>query len=162
MRKVFFSFHYQKDVGRIFQVRNSWLTKGKTSSFLDVAEWESIKKNGDDAIKKWINEQLDGTSVTIVLIGVETANRRWVKYEIEKSIKKKNGLVGIYIHNIKDFRTKQTDVEGEDPFRKHFDFRLTLEPEPPYPCCSYYDWVNNEGYKNIENWIENAAQQAER
>ena len=160
MRKVFFSFHYQGDVGRIGQVRNSWLTKGKASSFLDAAEWESIKENGDNAIKKWINEQLDGTSVTIVLIGKKTVDRRWVKYEIQQSIERKNGLIGIYIHNIKDFRTKETDTKGESPFRKYFNFKPTSNPI--YPCCNYYDWVDNEGYKNIENWIEKAAQQAGR
>ncbi len=39
---------------------------------------------------------MDGTSVTCVLIGSQTANSRWVKYEIEQSIEKGNGLLGIY------------------------------------------------------------------
>ncbi|MDE3269238.1 MAG: TIR domain-containing protein [Pseudomonadota bacterium] len=122
MRRVFFSFHYERDVGRIGQIRNSWLTRGKASSFLDAAKWESIKRRGDDAIRGWINEQLRGTSVTVVLIGAKTANRRWVKYEIEQSIDRKNGLLGIYIHNVKDFRTGAIDNKGKSPFSKHFNF----------------------------------------
>ena len=160
MRKVFFSFHYKRDIGRIGQIRNSWLTKVEQQKFLDAADWESIKRNGDEAVRKWIDEQLNGTSVTVVLIGAETANRRWVKYEIGKSIEKQNGLVGIYIHNVKDFRTGQTDQIGENPFEKHFGFKLTSSPV--YPCCTYYDWTEGNGYNNIENWIENAAQQAGR
>ena len=167
-RRVFFSFHYGRDVGRIGQIRNSWLTKGESSKFLDAAEWESIKRNGDAAISNWINEQLNGTSVTVVLIGAKTADRRWVRYEIKKSIAKRNGLVGIYIHNVKDFKTRQTkdfktrqtDDKGENPFEKHFGFKPVNHPV--YPCCNDYDWVNNDGYNNIEDWIETAAQQAGR
>ncbi len=61
---------------------------------------------------------------------------------------------------MKDFRTKKTDQMGENPFEKHFGFRLITSPT--YPCCGYYDWENDDGYNNIENWIEKAAQQAKR
>ena len=159
-RKVFFSFHYQGDIGRIGQIRNSWLTKGAVSKFLDAADWESIKKNGDRATEAWISEQLNGTSVTVVLIGLGTANRRWVKYEIKKSIEKRNGLLGIYIHEVKEFRTSLCSNRGEDPFKKHFNFQPT--EAPTYPCCNYYDWVTHDGYNNIEKWIEKAARQAGR
>ena len=100
-RKVFFSFHHSGDIGRIGQVRNSWLTKGEDAGYVDEADWESIKRQGEGAVKKWIDTQLNGTSVTVVLIGNETASRPWVNYEIRESHKKKNGLLGIYIHNCK-------------------------------------------------------------
>ena len=161
MRRVFFSFHYARDVGRIGQIRNSWLTKGTASRFLDAADWESIKRNGDDAVKDWINKQLNGTSVTVVLIGADTANRRWVKYEIAQSIDRKNGLLGLYIHNVKDFRTGATDNRGENPFSKHFGFR-SASGQMVYPCCCYYDWVNDNGQDNLPSWIETAAKQAGR
>jgi hypothetical protein len=64
-------------------------------------DWEQIKKGGDVAIKKWINEQLNGRSCTIVLIGTNTAERKWIKYEIEKTWNDGKGLLGIYIHNLK-------------------------------------------------------------
>lgn len=35
--------------------------------------------------ENWIDNQLKGKSCTIVLIGAETANRKWIKYEIKKS-----------------------------------------------------------------------------
>ena len=103
-RKVFFSFKYE-DVSRAMVVRNSWVTKDKESAgFIDKAEFEEVKKKGDQAIKNWIDSQLKGTSVTVVLVGEKTCDSKWVKYEIEKSIEKGNGLIGIDISKIKDLQ----------------------------------------------------------
>ena len=71
---------------------------GKTNPFLDAADWEKVKAKGDQAIKHWINTQLAGTSVTVILIGTETANRSYVKYEIKQSHINKKCMMGIYIH----------------------------------------------------------------
>lgn len=78
------------------------------------ASWESLKKQGDEPVKRWIDKQLDGTSVTVVLIGTETSTREFVRYEIRKSYEKKNGLLGVYIHKLKDNEGK-TDKQGQ-PF----------------------------------------------
>src|SRR6266478_2355983 len=80
-RSAFFSFYYKKDVARANQVRNSWVTKGdkEAAGFTDAAAFEEVEKGGDAAIKKWINSQLSGTSVTVVLIGSETHQREYVK-----------------------------------------------------------------------------------
>ena len=84
-RRVFFSFAYE-DVWRANVVRNSWVTQGKEAAgFVDAAAFESLKRNGDRAIQNWIDSQINGTSVTVVLVGAETCYSRWVKYEIEKS-----------------------------------------------------------------------------
>ena len=114
-RKVFFSFYYERDVWRAGQVRNSWVTKPDrdTAGFWDSASWEEVKKKGDAAIKKWIDDQLTGTSVTVVLIGAETSNRDYVKYELEKSWGKGNGILGIYIHQMKD-KDGKTDTKGSN------------------------------------------------
>ena len=103
---------------------------------------------------------MDGTSVTCVLIGNQTANSRWVKYEIEQSIEKGNGLLGVYIHNVKD-RHGWTSTKGISPFRQP-PFNFTPTDNPIYPCCSYYDWINDDGYQNLGSWIEKAARQAGR
>ncbi len=77
-------------------VRNSWVTQGKEAAgFIDDADFEEVKRKGDTAIKNWIDNQLKGTSVTVVLVGEKTCSSRWVKYEIEKSIEIGNGLLGI-------------------------------------------------------------------
>src|SRR5665647_501917 len=102
-RNVFFSFHYDNDVTRAWVVRNSWVTKpNRTSSgVIDKAEFEKIKKDGDAAVKRWIDSQLIGTSVTVVLIGSETLNRPFVKYEIEQSLSRGNAIIGVFVNKIK-------------------------------------------------------------
>jgi len=102
-RRVFFSFHYSNDVWRANQVRNSNVVAGTdTAGFFDHSEYEEAKKKGSEAIARMILRNLKNTSVTVVLIGTETASRPWVKYEIAQSIAQKNGLLGIYIHHLKN------------------------------------------------------------
>jgi len=60
----------------------------------DAAAWEEVKKKGDEAIKRWIDKQLEGTSVTAVLIEAETSKRKYVLYEIIQSHNKQRGKGG--------------------------------------------------------------------
>ncbi len=70
MIKVFFSFKYKSDVSRAMVVRNSWVAQGKEAAgFIDSADFEDLKRQGDTAVKNWIDKQLNGTSVTVVLVG---------------------------------------------------------------------------------------------
>ena len=78
-------------------------------------EWEQITRGGDAAIKRWIDEQMEGRSCVVVLIGSQTARRKWINYEIEKGWNDGKGVVGIYIHRLKDQEGKQT-VKGSNPF----------------------------------------------
>ena len=98
-------------------MRNSWVTKPdrEAADFWDAAAWEEVKKKGDEAIKHRIDRQLEGTSVTAVLIGAETSKRKYVQYEIIQRHNKENGILGVYIHNLKD-RLGQTDRKGNNPF----------------------------------------------
>jgi hypothetical protein len=158
-RRAFFSFHYERDCWRAGQVRNSWVTKDRESAgFWDAAAWEEVKKKTDAEIEKWIGEQLVGTSVTVVLIGAETSTRQYVGYEIKQSHNRGNGMLGIYIHNMKDVNSK-TDTKGTNPLSNWHverDGKKVLLSDI-YPT---YDWVNDEGYKNLGTWIEAAAKKA--
>lgn len=114
-RKVFFSFHYGDDIWRANQVRNSNVVAGAdVAGFFDHSEYEEAKKEGDEGIKRMINNHLKNTSVTVVIIGTNTAHRRWVKYEIDQSIARKNGLLGIYIHHLKN-QNGETSSRGLKP-----------------------------------------------
>jgi Thoeris protein ThsB, TIR-like domain len=87
-RRVFFSFHHQMDSWRVGQVRNSWLLqKGETNRFMDAAAWEEVQRKGAPSVRAWIDQELNGTSVTVILIGQETFSRPFVLYEIEESLK---------------------------------------------------------------------------
>jgi hypothetical protein len=114
-RKTFFSFHYQRDIWRVNVVRNSGVVIGTAAAgFKDASLWEEAKKKGDAVIKKMIDDALIGTTVTVVLIGAKTAGRKYINYEIQKSIERGNGILGIHIHNIKD-QSENTDDKGDVP-----------------------------------------------
>ena len=145
-RRVFFSFKYKPDVTRAMVVRNSWVTQGKEAAgFVDAADFEKIKRQGDAAIKRWIDNQLNGTSVTVVLVGSLTCSSRWVKYEIKKSKERGNGLLGIDISKIENLYGQTTQRCGQIPHG--------------YP---FYLWNKDNGYKNMGDWIEAAAKAAGR
>src|SRR4051812_9975414 len=111
-RRAFFSFHYERDIHRSCVVRNSWRMQGREAAgFFDSSLWETVKRQGEAAIKKAINEGLNNTSVTVVLVGAETSSRAWVKYEIDQSLNRGNGLVAVYINGVKDLSGK-TDPKG--------------------------------------------------
>ncbi|MBI4797139.1 MAG: TIR domain-containing protein [Desulfarculus sp.] len=158
-RRVFFSFHYQNDIWRVNQIRNSWVTQDRQAAgFWDAASWEQVKRQGDAAIKRWIDSEIQNTSVTVVLIGEQTAERRYVKYEIEKSHERKNGLLGLYIHNMRD-QLLRTSIAGRNPFGNFQIVQTGVSLSQVYPT---YDWVNNNGPANFANWIEQAARAAGR
>ena len=113
MRKVFFSFHYKEDVWRTSQVRNIGTVEGNRP-FSDN-DWEQVKRGGDAAIKKWVTEQMEKRSCTIVLVGANTANRQWINYEITESWKRRMGVAGIYIHGLAD-GYGLISVQGGNPF----------------------------------------------
>lgn len=159
-RRAFFSFHYENDVWRANIVRNSWVTKEdrEAAGFVDAADFEEVKKGGDAAIKRWIDNQLTGTSVTVVLIGSDTSNRPYVQYELQQSYSRGNGLLGIYIHQLKD-RHGNTSSKGANTFGEIGKDASgnAVYFSTSYPC---YDWVDNDGYNNLGKWIEEAAKKA--
>ena len=112
-RKCFYSFHYQPDNARAAQVRNIGVIEGNASA--SDNDWETVKRGGESAIKRWIDNQLEGRTATIVLVGAETANRKWINYEIVKSWDKGMGVVGICIHGLKNFDGATSSI-GRNPF----------------------------------------------
>jgi hypothetical protein len=151
-RKIFFSFHYGRDSWRAAQVRNCDLLPSQDEyGFIDSVEWESIERQGDAAVERWISDQMKSTSVTVVLIGSETAGRPWVQHEIVMSWNRGNGIVGVRIHNVKD-PDRRTDAAGANPLAR---FRLPDET-PLSSVCKVYDWVIDDGRNNLGKWIEEA------
>src|SRR2546427_11663828 len=102
-RRVFFSFHFEGDIWRANQVRNSNVVAGPDiAGFFDHSEYEEAKRKGKEAVQRMILRHLENTTVTVVLIGTETASREFVQFEIEESTKRKNGFLGVHIHHLKD------------------------------------------------------------
>lgn len=156
-RRVFYSFHYIPDAWRTSQVRNIGKIEGNKSA--SDNDWETVKKGGDKAIQKWIDDQLDGRSCTIVLIGANTAGRKWINYEIEKSWKDGKGILGIYIHNLKNEESKQS-VKGSNPFNGYkigeesMSSIVKAYDPPKTDSKEVYAYISD----HIEEWIEKAIE----
>jgi len=153
--RAFFSFHYERDLWRVSEIKSHWVSKPERESagFFEEDTWASLKLQGDAEIKQWIRNQLHRTSVTVVMIGTETHSIDYVNYEISLSHERKNGLLGVYIHNIQDVYDKK-DLKGKNPFDSFRDTSSGLLFSQIYPT---YDWIEDDGYENFENWIETAA-----
>ncbi|MBC7838409.1 MAG: TIR domain-containing protein [Nitrospiraceae bacterium] len=161
-RKVFFSFHYERDSQRAAVVRNHAVTKDRNEAagYVDKAAWESIERQGDAAIRRWIAEQLSGTSVTVVLVGAQTSNRKWVIYELQQSYARGNGLLAVNLHNIRDF-TGNIDIAGDTIFGS-LGKDSSGNDVYFHQVAETYDWINNQGYQNFGRWVDEAAKAAGR
>jgi hypothetical protein len=115
-RRVFFSFHYLPDGWRAWNVRNSWVVRPENEisrGFFDSSVFEASKREGDNSLKAFLRNGLENTSVTCVLAGTDTWTRRWVRYEIARSVLKGNGLLTVYIHGLKN-QNQEVAKKGEN------------------------------------------------
>lgn len=154
-RQVFYSFHFKNDAWRAGQVRNIGVIEGNKP--VSENEWEEVKKKGRANIAKWINDQLKYKSCTIVLIGSETADREWVKYEIKRSWETGKAMFGIYVNKLKDANGK-TDIKGKNPFESVSINNVKLSNYVRTYDLPYSDSKMNYNYivNNIEKWVEQA------
>ncbi|MHA1971549.1 MAG: TIR domain-containing protein [Candidatus Hodarchaeales archaeon] len=145
----FFSFYYERDAWRAAIIRNHWISKPnrEDAEYIDSASWEEGKKKGDAGIKKWIDKNIKGTSVTAVLIGAETSKRKWVRYEIQKSLEKGNDMVGIRIQNLRN-QNRETDKAGD------LNFCLVDGENTFSDLFPVYDWHYDKGYENFSEWVD--------
>ncbi len=156
-RRVFYSFHYKPDVMRVSQVR-------RIGALVDNEpvrdnDWETVTSGKDPAIKKWITAQMKGRSCTVVLVGKNTANRKWINHEIIESWNKGMGVVGIRIHGLKN---TDGDIakQGKNPF-DFIDYGYEGEKLSAIVKCynptgsstkERYAWIA----KHLENVVEEA------
>ena len=158
-RRVFYSFHYKPDCTRAARVRNMGVVEGNKPATDN--EWEEITGGGSQAIQDWIDEQLKGKSCNVVLIGEDTAGRKWINYEIETAWNTNKGLVGVYIHRLKDLDGYQSS-KGRNPFE---DFTMQNSGKklssivktynPPYTDSKdAYAYIS----ENLADWIEEAIE----
>jgi hypothetical protein len=155
MRKVFFSFHYARDCWSVSQVRNSWLANPfhESQPFFDKAHWEQIKRAGSAAIKSWIDRQMSGTSVTVVLIGPDTLSRPWVQYEVDQSLRLRKGILGVTLEGMVQSNRLP---DNWDRYSTYGPFVGNSSAAP------VYSWISNNGRQNMAAWIEAAARSALR
>ena len=156
-RRVFYSFHYKSDVMRVSQVRN--IGALETNRPATDNDWETVKSGKDIAIKRWITQQMNGRTCTVVLVGQNTAKRKWIEHEIIKSWDEGMGVVGIRIHGLKNtdgYIAKQ----GNNPF-DYINYGDTGKKLSSIVKCYNPAGSNSkERYAWIAKHLENAVEEA--
>lgn len=110
--KVFVSYHHENDQKKADYLRDTY---GANNTLLDRSLDEAYEDMDDDEILEAIRQDhLKDSTVTIVLIGSETANRKWVDWEIYASLRpygsrSRNGLLGIYLPTAGDAPARLQD-----------------------------------------------------
>lgn len=155
-RRCFFSFHYKPDSQRASQVRQIGSIEGNQP--VTDNDWEAITSGGDDAIMKWIAGQISGKTCTVVLVGSNTANRKWINYEIVKSWEDGMGVVGIYIHGLKNL-DGSTSTKGGNPF-DYINYGTTKKLSSIVKCYNPTGSDSKERYAWISKYLANAVEEA--
>lgn len=156
-RKVFLSFHFANDSHRVSQVKNMGVIENQR--ILSSNQWEDVKAGGKSKIEKWIDDEMTGKSCAVVLIGSQTAGRSWVEYEFKKAWSDGKGVVGVYVHNLKDLSGNQS-AKGLNPFsgftvgedKKSFDSVVKAHDPPSTDSKVVYAHIAT----NLEKWVEEA------
>lgn len=156
-RKCFYSFYYKEDSWRVATVKNIGAIEGQ--SLVSANEFEELKRKGDKAVADWIDKNMIGRSTVIVLIGTNTASRKWVDYEIENGFNNGKALLGIHIHRLLD-KDGNASSKGANPFSK---FTVGNDKKPLTNWAKTYDpsGTDSKGVydtikNNIEAWVEEA------
>lgn len=156
-RKVFFSFHFDNDYWRTQQIRNIGALEGQ--NLYTPNAWEEVKRKGDAAIEKWIDDNLKGKSCVVVLVGSQTASRPWVIKEIIKGWNEGKAVLGIRVNGLLD-SSQQTSTAGSNPFDsvtlKSGTAKLSSYAKLMTPSGADSKAVYASIQTNIEAWIEQA------
>lgn len=94
-RHVFISFDHD-DLNEVNLLRGQAKNDKVDLQFDDHSVKEPYDSKNADYIKRQIREKIDRCSVTAVYLTDKTASSRWVNWEIEESIKREKGVIGVY------------------------------------------------------------------
>lgn len=155
-KSIFASFHYDNDNNRVQQVLNMGAIE--EDSKVTAQDWETVKSKTDAAIESWIHDQMLRKSAVVILVGAETSQRKWVKYEIRKAWDDRRPVVGIRIHGLKNL-DGYTSSAGANPFAQiktkagdTLDKWVPLYDPSGADSKAIYATISD----NIESWINSA------
>lgn len=158
-RACFYSFHYKPDSHRAAQVRQIRGIDGNRPATDN--DWESVTRGGEAAIKRWIANQMYGKSCTVVLVGSNTANRKWINHEIVKSWDEGMGVVGIHIYGLKNLNG-QISTKGANPFDYITHGPTKKRLSSIVKCYTPTGANSKERYAWISKHLANAVEEAIR
>jgi MTH538 TIR-like domain (DUF1863) len=156
-RKCFYSFHYKLDNARASQVRNIGVIEGNQPA--SDNDWESVTRGGDAAIERWIASQMKGKTCAVILVGNATANRKWINHEIVKAWDNRLGVVGIYIHGLKNL-AGEISIKGSNPFDFIGNGKTGKKLSSIVKCYDPAGATSKDRYDWISNHLSNAVEEA--
>jgi len=153
-RRCYISFDAAHDLWRVQQVRN--MGRIEAQPLLDRGAWDAVLRRGEEAVAAWVDDNMRGKECLVVLVGAQTASRKWVRYEIERAWRAGLGILAIHIHNLKDRNGRRAE-KGADPFDGLLVEGRAVEGrvyDPPFSdSTAVYEYIRN----NVGQWISDAV-----
>jgi hypothetical protein len=143
VRRVYFSFDYERDLDRVNKIRAvPGMVVGSAAGFHNADVWETAARRGDAAIQGLIKDAMNNTTVTVVCLGHMTAYRKHLTFELEQSLNRGNGVLGVKINHL-------TNKEGEADEEGYV---------PPLIKIAGYNIYKYSNQRQLAKWIEEAAE----
>ena len=145
---IFISYHYDSD-NKIAREITEIINTDKINIFTVVRESEKIKDA--EIIKNWVDEEIKRTRITILLISAETLNRKYVSYELSKSLLNGNSIIPILI----DSEENAFNEDGINSVKQKLDVELSGRN------LKIRKWFQENGKENILRWLNEALEKKE-
>lgn len=137
---VFLSYHYDSD-NKIARQITEIINTDTINIFTVIREDE--KEKDDEIVKNWVDEKIKGTRITILLISKETLDRKYVSYELEKSLSQRNSIIPILIDSEENaFDDEKIDLIIQKLDTELLGMKLKLRK-----------WYQENGKENILRWL---------
>ena len=94
-RNVFISFN-SDDLDEVNLLRGQAKNDNTDLEFSDRSLKEPFNSENADYIKRGIREKIDQASVAVVYLSKNSNKSKWVNWEIEESMRKGKGVIGVY------------------------------------------------------------------
>ena len=94
-RNVFISFAYE-DINEVNLLRAQSKNEKSDLEFSDYSVKEPFDSKNADYIRRKIKEKIEKVSVTVVYLSNNTVNSKWVKWEVEQSLKMGKTVIAVH------------------------------------------------------------------
>jgi hypothetical protein len=164
-RKVYFAFRF-KDIMRVNNVRQTGKIGSdeirNARSFYDRSIWEQRSINDPESLKRLMREGVEHSSAVCVLVGSDTWQSRWVKYEIARAVIDKKGLLSVGINCLAHVGTQAADAPGfnplwfigvyKDPNKRCYLAERRYVPVSTFPVQHDWRWYRYDDYTDPVAW----------
>jgi hypothetical protein len=117
-RKVYFAFRFA-DIMRVNNVRQSGKIgmdeQKNPRDFYDRSQWEKKSMYDPESLKSLMRGAVHHSSVVCVLVGTDSWQGRWLKYEIARAVIDEKGLLSVGINGLPHVDTRLPDNPGLNP-----------------------------------------------